>query len=248
MPDFYIADELMLEEVSHVDSPANKHATVVLWKRANPNPGAQVMPQTIEELTKSVTDLNTQTATLTKNLNDSTALVATLKAVLLADGYEIDGDKITKADESKFIVLAGERILKSSVPAAVLKSLEASQTAIESLTKAAEVETLHKRADLLVKNFVGTIDTRAALIKAVDGIADSVTRDAVVATLKGADAALVRLTKELGSTEVDEASPTAQLNKMAKDRATKDNTTFEVAYVEVIKTREGAALAAKVSN
>ena len=259
MPDRYIAEELLLEEVSHVDSPANKGAVVVLWKRATqPNkPGDQTMTtKTLEDMIKVEAILQTANTTLTDSLTKSIALVAArdasvsvLKAALLSAGFDVtfkdDVAAVTKADDSLFVDVGGERVLKSSIPAGVLKSLEASAAAIAVLTKNASDETMRKRAEQIVKNIPGTADVRIDLMRAVDSIADVAKRDAVVTALEATCKSLSRLTTEIGNSSSDEGSPIAQLNKMASDHAAANKTTFEVAFTEVIKTTTGSALAAQ---
>jgi hypothetical protein len=206
--------ELTLEEVSLVDSPANKAATVALFKRDNGMDEETIKKLADQEveittLKASKEALETQVAELTKKLEDK--------------------DSVEKADE--MIDFGGEKVAKSLIPAPVLKRLE-------EVAKAEELADLRKRADEVIPNFKGTADERGKLLKAVGE------DDALLEILRACDALFKGMTEEVGKADADGslATPVEKLNKLAADHAKEKNTTFEKGYAAVVATPEGRAL------
>lgn len=206
--------ELTLEEVSLVDSPANKAATVALFKRDN-NMDEDTIKKLADqevEITTLKADkgvLETQVAELTKQLEEK--------------------DSVEKSDE--LIDFGGEKVAKSLIPAPVLKRLE-------EVAKAEELTTLRKRADEVIPNFKGTADERGKLLKAVGE------DDALLEILRACDALFADMTKEVGKADADGSllTPVEKLNKLATNYATEKKTTFEKGYAAIVATPEGRAL------
>lgn len=233
---------LSLDELSAVGKPANPGARVALFKQQEPKPnndeGDTVMPKTLEE---TLAEIEEGKAKLKKA---DTAIDVLTKA--LEDTHVIkksaEGDvTIEKKQAEETIEFGGQTILKSAVPEPILKALEAQAKDLADLRKKAEEEDLRKSVQGTFPNLAGTDDSKVALMKAVNGLPTAV-KDEVLKSLKAADAAVTNLFKEKGSTTVDENSPSEQLAKLAKDYATKNSTTFEIAYSEVTKSGEGAQL------
>lgn len=165
------------------------------------------------------------------------------------DVEEADGKmKVSKRAEPEFIDVDGEKILKSAVPAPLLARLEKQSKELEDIRKAAELTELKKRATETMPNMAGTDDEKAALMKSVESISDESVRDAVIKSLKAADAAVAKSFKELGSQTVDESDPAVRLEKMAKEKAAADGITYHAAYAEITKSGEGKKLAAEAQS
>ena len=232
--------DLQLDEVSLVDSPANKSATVALFKRdttmtdetkkeelekaKSHNPATEV--ETPEE---DATDTMTEEEEAKKPLAKSAREVE-LEAEVerLTKALEAK-EEVTKADE--LIDFSGEMVAKSAIPAPVLKKLEEVQ-------KAQEVAELHKRAEADLPNFKGTVEQRGKLLKSIGGDAD------LLALLRAADAAFAGLYQEVGKTDVDAGLLTAdqKLDQLVKSHQEEKKVDFYKAYAAVIKTAEGKDL------
>jgi hypothetical protein len=204
--------DLELSEVSLVDVPANKSALISLFKRDNDMTDEEVkkFQDQIDTLVTKNTELETQVTELTKSLDEAKK-------------------PVEKAAET--IDIEGEAVLKSSIPASVLKKLEALQDAAQK----ADIE---KRVGETIPNFSGTADQKAKLLKSVGGDAE------LLALLKAADALFAKGFEEIGKEagNGDMLEPEEKLNKMAKEVAAEKNITFEKAYAEVIKTPVGKSL------
>lgn len=153
-------------------------------------------------------------------------------------------EQIAKGEQDEdFITIDGEQVLKSAVPAPLLKRLEDQQARIEKMEQAEQARDLQKRAEEAFPNLAGTPAQKGLLIKALDGIEVQEDREAVEKSLKAADAAVSRLFKEVGTAVGDDStSATARLKKMAEDRSTDKGESYETAFAEVTKTSEGRKL------
>lgn len=204
--------DLELSEVSLVDVPANKSATISLFKRDNDMDKDEIkkFQDEIDALKADKTTLETQVTELTKKLEEAT-------------------DPVEKAAET--IEVDGEKVLKSSIPASVLKKLETMQ---EDIAKAE----ITKRVTDTIPNFAGTDEQKTRLIKFIGNDLE------LLNLLAAADKLFAKGFDEIGKqdTETGILDPSEKLNKMAKDVASEKNITFEKAYAEVIKTTDGKAL------
>ena len=207
-----------------------------------------------EELAKKLEELETQVSELEKSKMDYESKYKRIMSAMEKAGMKMeekDGEMtISKSAESveEFIEVGGERIAKSTIPAPVLAQLEKTAKEAEDLRKAAEYSNLKKRASELLPNMVGTDDTKAALVKAVEGIDDETAREEIFKSLRSADSAVLKTFQERGSDFIDETTPAAKLDKMAKDYAAEKGVTFHTAYAELMKTAEGRKLATEVQN
>lgn len=216
------------------------------------NPSEKDMDMTIEELQKKLGDLESQVADLTKSRDASVAKFDTLAKAATDAGFTVadseNGVTITKAVTPEYVEVNGEQVIKSAVPAPVLKMLEDQATAIAKMQADQEFAVLAKRADDELPNLPGTPAERGALLKAVDGL-DDATKGAVTKALKAADAAVGKMFTTVGKNIADdEASATYRLNKMAGDYAAKNSVTFEKAFAEVTANGEGRSLLVESRN
>jgi len=245
--------DLQLDEVSLVDSPANKSATVALFKRDD----TMTDETKQEELEKAkshdpATEVETPEEDATDTMSEAEEAkpkkkkpVAKAKeeAPVEKSAREVeleveverltkalaDKEEVSKADE--LIDFGGEMVAKSAIPAPVLKKLEEVQ-------KAQEVAELHKRAETDLPNFKGTVEQRGKLLKSIGGDAELLT------LLKAADAAFAGLFQEVGKTDTDAGLLTAdqKLDQLVKSHQEEKKVDFYKAYAAVIKTAEGKQL------
>lgn len=155
-----------------------------------------------------------------------------LRKGLIENGFVIKAEAIEKKAEVEMIEVAGEMVVKSDIPAPVLKALEAA--AIEK----ADVE-LTKRAGEALPHF--DINAAKALVKSFDQ------DEAVMAALLAADRAFEAAMQEFGKADVDGEFATAadKLDALVKNHMADNNMKkgdYAKAYAAVAKTDEGKAL------
>jgi hypothetical protein len=279
---------LMLDELSLVDRPANAQAMVSLFKRddsqedvikMNDEMEAKVkaymeekgcgkeeamkalgydmekaddaeadLEKAAEEVTEEVTTGGDATLEKADEVEaeaveiDIEALKADVDALkaeneflrkgLIENGFVIKAEAIEKKAEVEMIEVEGEMVVKSDIPAPVLKALEAA--AIEK----ADIE-LTKRAGEALPHF--DITAAKALVKS---FADD---EAVMAALLAADKSFEAAMQEFGKSDVDGEFATAadKLDALVKSYM-EDNqfkkSEYAKAYAAVAKTDEGKAL------
>ena len=236
---------LKLGEVSHVDKPSNRQSLAALWKREATKGGESMDP---EEIAKKAKELETQVSELTKSNEALTKTVASLTESAKAAGLSVEGDKIVKSAPTEYVELDGQKIAKSDIHPAVLAHIEKADREKRELIQKAEETALLKRADDEVPNLVGTAAERAALLKAVDSVADETVREALKKSLKAADEAMKSLTKAAGSdsgkTSDEDSDDAEKLDLMVEETAKKKGISKSEAYAEVMKSAEGRKLAA----
>jgi len=256
----YDLEDVDILELSLVDTPANQHASVVLFKRSGYNP--VVKPEntgeigkgdgsvTVEELTKKLEALQAQVTDLTKKASDAEA--ARDAAVAVADtlvksaedaGVDIVDGKIAKRADPEYVDIDGERVEKALVPAPLLKALEKQAAEIAKMKEKAEEVELAKRGATELPNLAGTPIAKGRLLAAVGK------DDDLLKALKAADAAMAAHYVEKGHGNVhDEASPAYRLEQLAKAYAAAQNVTFEMAYADVTKAGPGYELLAQMRS
>ena len=268
---------LMLEELSLVDRPANAQAMVSLYKRDNSEEEVNKMTDEMEAKVKAYMEekgcgkeeamkalgyndmekadaaediAEDGEATLEKaeeteaeaveiDIEALKADVDTLKAEneflrkgLIENGFVIKAEAIEKKAEVEMIEVEGEMVVKSDIPAPVLKALEAA--AIEK----ADIE-LTKRAGDALPHF--DIEAAKALVKSFGD------NEAVMAALLAADKSFEAAMQEFGKSDVDGEFATAadKLDALVKSYM-EDNqfkkSEYAKAYAAVAKTDEGKAL------
>ena len=158
-----------------------------------------------------------------------------LRKGLIENGYVIKADAIEKKAEAETIEVEGEMVVKSDIPAPVLKALEAA--AVEK----ADIE-LSKRAGEALPHF------DLAVAKSL--VAKFAEEEAIMEALKAADAAFEAAMQEFGKSDVDGEFATSadKLDALVKsymDENQLKKSEFAKAYAAVAKTEEGKALITK---
>jgi len=242
--------DLELDEVSLVDSPANKSATVALFKRDSTmrkkkTEDMQKAPISTDDVEKGICieieikspeeemaemQMEAQQEATPVGKSEQEVEIETLKAEVerLTKALEVK-EEVEKAAE--MIDFGGEMVAKSSIPAPVLKKLEEVQ-------KAQEAAELRKRGEEVLPNFKGTPDQRGKLLKSIGDDAE------LLGLLKSADAAFAGLFQEVGKTDADGdfQNPQDKLNALVKARQEEKKEDFYKAYAAVTKTAEGKEL------
>lgn len=228
--------EIVLDEISLVDVPANQEAEVVLYKR--------------DTETKSMEDFEKKYTEAKEELDKFKDQFADLKAAVLKEGYSISAEGIEKKAPAETVDIDGEKIAKADVPSVVWDQLKKREDEITELRKKQEMEDLRKRADAELPNLKGTADERAALLKAVESVEDEDLRKSLTENLKAADAACAGAFEEVGKggKDGDLSDPEAKLEEMTKAHAKDNSMDYYKAYAEVVKTDEGKALIKAMSK
>jgi len=155
-----------------------------------------------------------------------------LRKSLIENGFVIKADEIEKKEQVETIEVNGEMVVKSDIPAPVLKALE--EAAVEKrqveLRKAAEAELPHFDVEVAMQ-----------LLDVVKG------DEKVLEALKGADAAFAAAMDETGEKAVDAdmLDPQSKLDKMVEAHANEHGVNKYAAFDAISKTAEGKALIAK---
>ena len=253
--------DLELDELSLVDRPANQAATICLIKRDNTmnleERKAYYMDKGMSEdeaLKKAKEDMKKSDDTVAEEPEVSKADDASDADMLLAEvdaakaeikrlakalednGFVVTEETVTKAEEPEYYEFNGEQIVKSDIPAPILKALE--EVELEKRQVA-----LRKQAEEILPNF----DTEVAA-----SILGYVAKDdAIVEALKAADAAMGASMQEIGeaSVEADMATPQEKMDSLVKsymDENSLPKSGYAKAYAAVAKTDEGKALISKL--
>ena len=172
-----------------------------------------------------------------------------------AQRAEIVAKAIRAAEDAKGIAYTaddGTEYTKSDDPRLVSQAKRNDELAkrLEDTTKRADTQDLRKRAEEDLKHLPGTVETRMALLKAVESIGDADERKVALEALKAQNEQMAEAFKTKGSTRVggtvqtgtDEDSAEGQLDTLAKRYATDNKVTEAEGYDAVLKTVEGAAL------
>ena len=253
--------DLELDELSLVDRPANQAATICLIKRDNTmnleerkayymDKGMsedEALKKAKEEMKKS-DDIEVDEPEVSKadDASDADMLLAEVDAAkaevkrlakaLEDNGFVVTEETVTKAEEPEYYEFNGEQIVKSDIPAPILKALE--EVELEKRQVA-----LRKQAEEILPNF----DTEVAA-----SILGYVAKDdAIVEALKAADAAMGASMQEIGeaSVEADMATPQEKMDSLVKsymDENSLPKSGYAKAYAAVAKTDEGKALINKL--
>jgi len=253
--------DLELDELSLVDRPANQAATICLIKRDNTmnleerkayymDKGMsedEALKKAKEEMKKSddievdepevsKADDASEADMLLAEVDAAKAEVKRLAKALEDNGFVVTEETVTKAEEPEYYEFNGEQIVKSDIPAPILKALE--EVELEKRQVA-----LRKQAEEILPNF----DTEVAA-----SILGYVAKDdAIVEALKAADAAMGASMQEIGeaSVEADMATPQEKMDSLVKsymDENSLPKSGYAKAYAAVAKTDEGKALISKL--
>ena len=258
--------DLELDEVSLVDSPANKSATVALFKRDT------TMEEEIAEITtdlvgteKSVCieiEIKSPEEDMVDEMIDAQeeAMAApaadtqvTPPSLISMQGVEADM-LMSELDQLKATNAALMDQINQLTKADVEKADEmidfggemVAKSAIpapvlkklEEVNKAYEAESLRKRANEVLPNFKGTADQRGKLLKSVGDDSE------ILEMLRAADALFASAFAEIGKTDAENDLKTAdvKLDEMVKARQVEKGEDFYKSYAAVIKTAEGKSL------
>jgi len=253
--------DLELDELSLVDRPANQAATICLIKRDNTmnleerkayymDKGMsedEALKKAKEEMKKSddievdepevsKADDASEADMLLAEVDAAKAEIKRLAKALEDNGFVVTEETVTKAEEPEYYEFNGEQIVKSDIPAPILKALE--EVELEKRQVA-----LRKQAEEILPNF----DTEVAA-----SILGYVAKDdAIVEALKAADAAMGASMQEIGeaSVEADMATPQEKMDSLVKsymDENSLPKSGYAKAYAAVAKTDEGKALISKL--
>ena len=162
-----------------------------------------------------------------------------LRKGLIEAGYVITAEAIEKKAEVEMMDIEGEMVVKSDIPAPVLKALEAADVAKrEHEIEKADIE-LTKRAGETLPHFA--TDVAKSLV------AKFYEDEAIMAALKAADAAFEAAMQEFGKSDVDGEFATSadKLDALVKsymDDNQLKKSEYAKAYAAVAKTDEGKTL------
>lgn len=252
---------LMLEELSLVDRPANAQAMVSLFKRDDSQEDSMENQEEIVEVAEEVTEKSEVVAeevtekseeiveevvaeeaptekadqefeALKANVEKLKAENEHLRKGLIENGFIIKADAIEKKAEVEMVEVEGEMVAKSDIPAVVLKALEAAKL------EKADVE-LTKRAGEALPHF--DVNVAKSLVAKFEN------DEAIMAALKAADKAFEAAMQEFGKSDVDGEFATAadKLDALVKsymDTNQLKKSDYAKAYAAVAKTDEGKAL------
>ena len=195
--------------------------------------------ETTEEVVTEEVDKADEATAEEIDLDTLKADIETLKAEnevlrkgLIDNGFVIKADAIEKKAEVEMLEVEGEMVVKSDIPAPVLKALEAA--AVEK----ADVE-LTKRAGEALPHFDLTV-AKSLVAKFAD-------EENIMEALKAADAAFEASMQEFGKSDVDGEFATSadKLDALVKsymDDNQLKKSEYAKAYAVVAKTDEGRAL------
>lgn len=214
------------------------------------------MPTPADDLAKAQTDLASARAALTK----TAALL--LVACSLSPEQAAYAKSLSPADRETFLGLADSERIAKAAPiykaaggalyfvgeerlAELAKTADAQGVELAKARDAAEVVTFEKAATSTVPHLKGALPEKAALMKAVAGIADEAIRKALTETLKGADAAVAMLCKSVGvngSGDPVVKSAQDELDGIAAEIAKTKGVTFAKASTLALDTPRGREL------
>ena len=241
---------LHLEELSLVDRPANAQAMVSLFKRDNSDEDITKMTEEVE-VAEIVKEAEAEIAVeapeaelidieaLKADIARFTAENEKLRKGLIDAGFTITAEAIEKKAEVEMMDIEGEMVVKSDIPAPVLKALEAADVAKrEHEIEKADIE-LTKRAGETLPHFA--TDVAKSLV------AKFYEDEAIMEALKAADAAFEAAMQEFGKSDVDGEFATSadKLDALVKsymDDNQLKKSEFAKAYAAVAKTDAGKAL------
>lgn len=169
------------------------------------------------------------------------------QTAFLKMGSDERSQKITKsqdADPVEYTAKDGTEFRKSAGAVVISLAKRNDELAKQlAVTKASERQaTFRKRADSEFGDLAGEGDVKAAIVEAVEGIADENVRKSAFETLTAANAAMTKNFEPLGASGEADSDASKQLDNLAKAYAKEKEVSFEKAYTAVLETKEGIAL------
>lgn len=254
-----ILRKLHIREIASVDRPAQIGASVVILKRNTPQPSGEKpvnesTQPTVEQLAKQLADSQAELAVQKSlaSLSDSekshySSLSDAAKTEFLkldANGRKVELAKVGDSNPVVFKSAEGVEFRKNDDSRLVemAKRLDA-ETAIRKANDEKIARTsLEKRATDSLPNLPGKMDSKVALLKAIDGISDQASRDEVVALLAAGNTAMASALKKVGTTATPvDGDAKSQLETLTKARMIEKKSDYFTAYSEV--SAENPALA-----
>jgi hypothetical protein len=265
---------IILDEVSGVDVPADPNAKITLFKRGDTMDDMDdaMKAKMKEYMDKGYSEMEAKAMCMRETKKgghdmDPQELAEKLEALegqvadltKRAEGAEAEVAALQKAaDEAGFDVEEGKLTKRADPEYVEVEGERFEKAAIPAtILKALEA----KEAELakakqeqeevtLAKRGAAELPHLAGSDLAKGKLLAAVGDDEdVLKALKAADAALKKQMEEIGSNPAqDEASATFRLNKMATDYATEHRVPFETAFAEVTKSGDGAQLMAEARS
>lgn len=248
----YSLTDMEIDEISLVDKGANPDAHITFFKRK----GDTQMDE--NDIEKRLAELEQENAFYKGMANLSDAEKAYMdkmdddaKKAFMSMTSDERAKTMKKGDMKKMDNATIEKQLQDiekrlAEKDDVIKSLQEGNDALsEQVTKMAEEnETLklQKRAETEFAGLSGTVEQKAKLLKALEGIEDEDVRKMAFENVKAKASANEALMTEVGKSGSDESDASTKLQKMAEKYAQEKNITVQKAYSEVITTPEGTKL------
>ena len=247
-----------------IDQEPISQAVLALVTKNDAAKGEEAMTEntenqpTVEELQTQLTRTQAVVALNTKERAHFDALPEEAQTAFLAksaDDRKAEIEAVAKAEQDAnpvvFTAADGTEFRKSDAPRAIAmaKRLDATEQENAALKARDEQTTLEKRAEAELPHLPGDVKTRAAMLKAIDGIEDEAQREAALGALKAQNEAMSKAFQTYGhGGQSEPGSPDDQLDKLAKAHAEKERMSYQAAYAEVLTSPEGRALYAKTVN
>lgn len=266
---------IILDEVSGVDIPADPNAKITLFKRGDPmneNEMSEAQKAKMKEyMDKGYSKEDAMKMCMGEKTEkgghdmDPQELADKLEALegqvddltKRAESAEAEVAELKKqADEAGFDITEEGKLEKRADPEFIeIEGERLEKSAVPAVIlkalEAKEAELAKAKAEQeevsLAKRGAEELPHLAGTDLAKGKLIAAVEGDEdVMKALKAADAALKKQMEEIGSNPLnDEASATFRLNKMATDYAKENNVPFEVGFAEVTKAGEGRDLMAE---
>ena len=257
---------LILDEISLVDDPANADATVALYKRNGANPmtdAEKTMMQSFMDKGMDEEAARTRVMRMRKDAGSSgepqddveTNMDPKELAKKLEDLEKQVDQLTTERDEAVAKAATSEEAAAEAIAKANQTPEETIDFNGQKIAKSAvpapvleeivklrterDAEDLRKRAQTEIPNLVGSDDVKGKILKAVSGI------EGALEVLKGANEAAKMAVDERGFTAAVETDAMTELTKMADDYAATHNVTKGAAWAKVTESGRGAELFAK---
>ena len=212
----------------------------------------------VEELQKQLETANTVIALKSEERTHFDSLDENAQKTFLAKSadariseIEAKARQAQDADPVVYTTIDGVEIRKSTGEAfiAMAKSNDIIRQENAALREQREQDALEKRAETELSHVPGDLSVRAAILKAIDGIADSEKKDAAMNSLKAQNEAMAKAFETHGHAgQPEPGSAEDQLDRLAQDHAKEKGMSEATAYVEVLKSTEGKKLYAQTVN